>query len=62
MLLPVSCVTGATCVSALFGINLLKVLLDAEYGGMRKISIGGRVLEIYRFHESPGLSVFTQDG
>ena len=55
---PVWALAVATCVSALFRINFLKLLFDAEYGGIFRFSIGGRVLEISANRQSPGLSIF----
>ena len=40
---PVSALAGATCVSALFGINFLKLLFDADVDGMLRFPIGGPV-------------------
>ena len=58
LVFPVSALAVATCVSALFGFNFLKLLFDAEYGGIVGISIGGRVLEKFTNCQSPGLSIF----
>ena len=55
VLLPVSCVTGATCVSALFRVNFLRVLFRADHDGVLGISIGGPVRKLWTNSQSPGL-------
>ena len=53
--LPVSCVTGATCVSALFRVNFLRVLFRADHDDVLGFSIGGPVRKLLTNSQSPGL-------
>ena len=53
-------VASATCVSAIFGVKVLKVLFHALHDDVFRFSIGGLVLEKFDFSESPESRVFPR--
>ena len=52
---------SATCVSALFGIKSLKVLLRGDHDDVSGFPIRGPVRKIFANSESSGLSIFSRD-
>ena len=58
VLLPVSGLAGATCVSALFRINFLKLLFLADDVDDFHFVVGGLVRKISTNCQSPGLRDF----
>ena len=51
---------GATCVSALFGFNFLRVLFPSDVNAAVRFRIGGPVRKIVIKSESPGLRILSR--